>query len=351
MQSLHLRHGAAEPAALSSNATLPPAPSCGAHDGITSDYDLKLHVAALFIILATSGAAAYGPLYFRRLIERQRRAILQGLVEAADEDAVKEAAAGGVRQALVKGLQWVLWAARHFGTGIIIGTAFIHLLPGAHEYLTNPCLPPFFTDDYPALPEAISMAAAFAIFAVDFGCQRSVDYLRARAIRKDAVFADMFESADAEAGESAEHALAAALAADRVHFRRQELLSILIVEAGICFHSLFIGLSLALTTGQEFTGLLIAIVFHQMFEGLAIGGRLATVNADTLTWRDGKLWLAATLYAATTPAGIAIGIAVRRDFDLGSAGALVLVGTFDSVSAGLLLYGGLVGLLSRDFHR
>jgi zinc transporter 1/2/3 len=41
-------------------------------------------------------------------------------------------------------------------------------------------------------------------------------------------------------------------------------MSILIIECGICFHSIFIGVSLALTTGDEFTALLTAILFHQV---------------------------------------------------------------------------------------
>lgn len=51
---------------------------------------------------------------------------------------------------------------------------------------------------------------------------------------------------------------------DQKHYQRQELLSIVIIEAEICFHSIFIGLSLAVTTGAEYTALLIAIVFHQV---------------------------------------------------------------------------------------
>lgn len=133
------------------------------------------------------------------------------------------------------------------------------------------------------------------------------------------------------------------------YHRQQELLSILIVEAGTCFHSIFLGLSLALSTGDGFTALFIAIVFHQVFEGLAIGSRLASVDLDDLYSKDWKLWVCSTIYGITTPIGVAIGIAVREDYDLASQRSLILTGVFDSMSAGFLLYGGLVGLLSRDF--
>lgn len=136
---------------------------------------------------------------------------------------------------------------------------------------------------------------------------------------------------------------------DARYHRQQELLSILIVEAGTCFHSIFLGLSLALSTGDGFTALFIAIVFHQVFEGLAIGSRLASIDLDNLHSKDWKLWICSTIYGITTPIGVAIGIAVRQDYDLASERSLILTGVFDSMSAGFLLYGGLVGLLSRDF--
>jgi zinc transporter 1/2/3 len=93
------------------------------------------------------------------------------------------------------------------------------------------------------------------------------------------------------------------------------------------------------------------IFVSQVFEGIAIGGRLATVNPGSLKWSYWKLWFCGIIYGLTTPTGIAIGIAIRKDFDLQSEKPLILIGIFDSISAGLLLYGGLVGLLSRDFYR
>ena len=53
-----------------------------------------------------------------------------------------------------------------------------------------------------------------------------------------------------------------------------QLTSIFVLEFGIAFHSVFIGLTLAVS-GSEFTTLYIVIVFHQTFEGLGLGSRLA----------------------------------------------------------------------------
>src|SRR5699024_42937 len=50
---------------------------------------------------------------------------------------------------------------------------------------------------------------------------------------------------------------------------------ILFLEFGIIFHSVFVGLTLAVA-GDEFKTLYIVLVFHQLFEGLGLGTRLAT---------------------------------------------------------------------------
>ena len=45
--------------------------------------------------------------------------------------------------------------------------AFVHLLPTAFFSLSDPCLPPLFTEQYPPLPGAIMMASLFALFTIE----------------------------------------------------------------------------------------------------------------------------------------------------------------------------------------
>lgn len=60
---------------------------------------------------------------------------------------------------------------------------------------------------------------------------------------------------------------------------------VLILEAGIIFHSIMIGVSLGASGGDQWIPLFIAIVFHQLFEGLALGSRIGQ-----LVWPAGKGW-------------------------------------------------------------
>lgn len=132
---------------------------------------------------------------------------------------------------------------------------------------------------------------------------------------------------------------------DDNHFAAQ-LTAIFILEFGVIFHSIFIGLTLAVT-GDEFNVLYIVLVFHQTFEGLGLGSRLATAQ-----WPKSKSWLPWVLgsaYGVSTPIAIAIGLGVRETFTPGSPTTMIVNGVFDSISAGILIYTGLVELMAHEF--
>ena len=115
--------------------------------------------------------------------------------------------------------------------------------------------------------------------------------------------------------------------------QQRALLQCLLLEAGILFHSVFIGMAVSVATGTAFVVLLIAISFHQTFEGLALGSRIAGITA----FSKGSYmpWRRALAYGATTPIGQAIG--------------LVMHNLYDPRSSGLLLFAGMVELLAEDF--
>jgi len=125
---------------------------------------------------------------------------------------------------------------------------------------------------------------------------------------------------------------------------KQQIAAFLILEFGVIFHSIIIGLTLG-TAGPEFRILFPVIVFHQSFEGLGIGARLSAIpfpkRLHWLPW-----WLCAG-YGLTTPISIAAGLGVRTTYNAGSFTANIVSGVLDSTSAGILIYTGLVELLAR----
>ncbi|KAE9349918.1 hypothetical protein PR003_g5628 [Phytophthora rubi] len=130
-------------------------------------------------------------------------------------------------------------------------------------------------------------------------------------------------------------------AAHNANIRRK--VATIIFEAGVIFHSVIVGLDLGVTTGPNFNTLLTALSFHQFFEGVAIGSA-----AVTTTKSKTKLFMINFAFAITTPIGQAIGIGVRSTYDSESTTALWVQGVFDCVAGGILLYTGLVELLTYN---
>lgn len=272
--------------------------------------------------------------------------------------------------------------AKYFGSGVIVATSLIHLLQPANEALTDPCL----GAGWAVYPYAygIALVALFGTFLMELVSRR---YLEKRGITHDhgaTGFEEPEEQtkfhSDCETGGDGVHAHAPGASesplnntetvnldspkksAMALYFEEEEsdtdsesvkernlamqLGSIFVLEFGIIFHSVFIGLSLAVS-GDEFVSLYIVLVFHQMFEGLGLGTRIAVAP-----WPQRKSWIPWALgiaYGFTTPISIAIGLGVRESYPPGSHRALVTNGVFDSISAGILIYVGLVELVGNEF--
>ncbi|RDL39640.1 Uncharacterized protein BP5553_03980 [Venustampulla echinocandica] len=297
---------------------------------------------------------------------------------------------------------------KYFGSGVIVATAFIHLLSPANEALNSPCLTGSITDyDY---AQGIALMSIFVMFFIElmaarfdiFGEQAhdleasdpSRDLIRKAEKAHDQHSTDHSQgvleaAADGSEGQKHSHDRSDNSASmdphsqpmqtipsrksksipgreddftyppggqDHLGHQREhmveddhfvaQLTAIFILEFGVVFHSVFIGLTLAVA-GDNFNVLYIVLAFHQTFEGLGLGSRLATAN-----WPKKKAWMPWALgiiYGLTTPIAIAIGLGVRETFTPGSQRTLIVNGVFDSISAGILIYTGLVELMAHEF--
>ena len=118
----------------------------------------------------------------------------------------------------------------------------------------------------------------------------------------------------------------------------------------------------------------VVMVFHQMFEGVALGTRLAgsgvaapatpaaaapdsepdpdaaaappDAAGGLPTWK--KVVMAAA-FGLVTPAGMAIGLAIQRNFNGNDRSTLLVTGTLDAVSSGILAWVGIVEMLAHDY--
>lgn len=104
-------------------------------------------------------------------------------------------------------------------------------------------------------------------------------------------------------------------------------MNITLLEGGILFHSIFVGMTISITN-EGFVILLAAIIFHQFFEGLGLGSRIAEVPYPQKSIRP---WMLVLAFGTTCPIGQVIGLLTRSSYDPNSAFALILVGSFNAL--------------------
>ncbi|EUC55663.1 ZIP zinc/iron transport family protein [Rhizoctonia solani AG-3 Rhs1AP] len=313
--------------------TVEEAVSCGNVEN--EDTHFKLRVASLFIILITSTLGAVFPVLASRLhFLNVHKSVFEG--------------------------------AKYFGSGVIIATAFIHLLAPAVGQLGSACLHGTW-EEYPWAP-AIAMMAVFFIFFVELAAYRwgtaKLDALGVKAYDNHGHAHDsagrhgahgpeiteqgatnpekMPNQSDSEIGSHQPIARPAGI----THTALAQLLGVAILEFGVVFHSILVGMTLAVD--EDFIVLFVVLIFHQMFEGLGLGTRLAGLDLPA-SYRSWVPYAGAILYGLTTPIGIAAGLGIRTTYNPGSTTSSIVGGIFDSISAGILLYTGLVELLAHEF--
>ncbi|KAI4159670.1 MAG: hypothetical protein LQ342_006363 [Letrouitia transgressa] len=343
-------------AAATTSALSESAPECEV--GNEFDGRIGLRISAIFVILVGSLFGAAFPVYAAR------------------------------HKVSVSG--WTFFIAKYFGSGVIIATAFIHLLAPANEALTNECLTGAITE-YPWV-EGICLMTIFTMFFVEIMAMRYATFGSAgdvhghshgHAHRHDPTLSPThshhsggsgshhtpgddhlghsrdhiehdpsaaFDDGDREEkGTSGGGSTGAGNSTPLVEDYAAQITAIFILEFGVIFHSIFVGLTLAVA-GEEFNTLYVVLVFHQTFEGLGLGSRLAATPWRIKT-RRGRYtpYFFALAYAMSTPVAMAVGLGARESWSPGSQTALVVNGVFDSISAGVLVYTGLVELMAHEF--
>ena len=115
------------------------------------------------------------------------------------------------------------------------------------------------------------------------------------------------------------------------------VLSAVFAELGFTIHSVLIGLVVGVTGDSELRSLLIALCFHQFFEGVTLGARLAEAPMSAVA--DVAF---AVVFALSAPVGIATGVGfmARASFSTTTAEFLLVQGIFDAICAGMLLFIG-----------
>jgi zinc transporter 1/2/3 len=279
--------------------------------------------------------------------------------------------------------------AKYFGTGVILATAWMHLLSPASDNLRDECLADILPDYDWAM--AIGLMTVMVMFLLEiivsrfdfgFGSANGHAHDSGSAPIDKAPSRDMEARGSDKSFETSTAAKSTAeapgtgffdkskipvqgndvsyppggenhLAHQKDHVEGDEhanyaaqMTAIFILEFGVIFHSVFIGLTLAVT--DEFIILFIVLVFHQTFEGLGLGARLGTAvwPAGSRRWTP---YLLGLLYAISTPLATGMGLVASHSLALDAATSKIVNGVFDAISGGILMYTALVELVAHEF--
>ncbi|KAL8249379.1 hypothetical protein R6Q59_006247 [Mikania micrantha] len=229
------------------------------------------------------------------------------------------------------------FVVKTFAAGVILATGFIHILPQAFERLTSPCLKGYGWTDFP-LTGLVAMIGTIATLL--FETSSAAYQIRSVATK---VVGDG-DDREMESGVVHGHVHGPMLPIDEAEVRRYRIVS-QVLELGIIVHSVIIGLSLgASKSPKTIKPLIVALSFHQMFEGLGLGGSIFQAKIKSLA-----TMVMGACFTLTTPSGIVVGILVSKTYVENSSKALIVQGVLDALAAGILIYMALVDLLSPDF--
>ncbi|WCJ28473.1 zinc transporter 10 precursor [Euphorbia peplus] len=240
-----------------------------------------------------------------------------------------------------------------FASGIILGTGFMHVLPDSFDMLWSDCLKENPWHKFP-FTGFVAMLSALVTLLID-SMATSVYTRKGRSVA--VVNAESPVHDDREMGVvnmgghghghghfhgNIQHDNKASV--DGQQLLRYRVVA-MVLELGIIVHSVVIGLSLGASSNTcSIKGLIAALCFHQMFEGMGLGGCILQAEYNLL-----KKIIMAFFFSVTTPFGIALGLALSNTYKENSPTALITVGLLNAASAGLLVYMALVDLLAADF--
>ncbi len=248
----------------------------------SSDYDNSLHIWAMFIILAASLIGVSMPYMLSAVMK--------------------------------KNFDYFISVLKCFGAGVIISTAIIHIFLPSVEIFGNECL-----------PEELKGYGAFAGAFCLIGILISLTVQQiAQGHSYDSSGLPRFDDDD--------------------KVIETTKVDVFMIESGVAVHSIVVGIAFGLSS-EEFVPLLIALCFHQFFEGIA----LSSIVYQCQKQKKGLNLMLYTIYGLSTPVGVLIGILIHQKYSENNPTSLAIQGIAEAVSSGILLYDGLVNVIGNHF--
>jgi solute carrier family 39 (zinc transporter), member 1/2/3 len=298
-----------------------------------SAYDHSLHVASIFVLFAASAIGVALP-----LLPKYSKALRVN--------------------------PYLIILGKCAGAGVMLSCALVHMVLPSTEALTSECLPSFFNTTYPAFSFFFALLAALASHLIEFWVESFISGTAVEAGLGEPVDAGAISKSGAEEidlddprplqeveeakGSRSDSGTLTKVNDEEFHDKlveAKQLSETLLVEFSLSVHSIFVGLALGVSGGATLVALLIALVFHQLLEGVALGCRLADSNLG----RRNEI-VFTSLFSVSSSMGVIIGTRLFATLNANGEAFLLVSGALDGICGGLLLHNGSL-LLLTDFPR
>ncbi|OIV89024.1 hypothetical protein TanjilG_24094 [Lupinus angustifolius] len=224
-----------------------------------------------------------------------------------------------------------------FAAGVILATSLVHVMPDAFAALSDCQLASRHPwKDFP-FAGLVTLIGAIMALLVDVAASSHVEHTHYVSVEKEEGESEM----RMEMGGGGE--------VERVEelMRLKQRLVSQVLEIGIIFHSVIIGVTMGMSQNVcTIRPLVAALAFHQIFEGMGLGGCVAQAG-----FSFGTMAYMCFMFSVTTPVGIILGMILFSvtGYDDSSVNALIMEGLLGSISSGILIYMALVDLIAVDF--
>ncbi|KAL8257779.1 hypothetical protein R6Q59_029820 [Mikania micrantha] len=227
-----------------------------------------------------------------------------------------------------------------FASGIILATGFMHVLPDSFVMLRSSCLAANPWHKFP-FTGFVAMLSAIVTLMVDSMATSMYIKVNNTLVSAEAEMAVAVAGGGGHHHHSHKHAPKGPIGSQLLRNR----VVAMVLELGIVVHSIVIGVGVGASNDTcTIKPLVAALCFHQMFEGMGLGGCILQAE-----YKNMKKLAMVFFFSITTPFGIGLGIGLSKAYKENTPSALITVGLLNASSAGLLIYMALVDLLAADF--